>query len=365
MVATTLHLNWYNPVEIQLAPGLLWSRQPHQPFVVLADPAAIPIHLENTLRQQWADLCLDWIWQQDSLSSMATAEALANTVWPALEQMPHAALWAIGGGTTLDLGKVLRWRLPDQERSSCQSHWRNNLVPEGTLRHPLWCSPTTSGTGSEVTPWATLWDLQHQPSCKRSWHPENGHPEKAWIDPTLTLTCPPGVTRDTGLDALSHALESLWNRHANRLSRPIAIEAARCILETLPALLREPDNIYLRTQMAKASLMAGLAMSQTRTALAHALSYDLTLQEHLPHGQACAVWLPMTMSLAAKRSAQVRHDLGAIFQQPLPEGLNTLRKWLIQLGIEPRDLRDSETGLTQLEQALKSERGNNFIEELA
>jgi hypothetical protein len=73
----------------------------------------------------------------------------------------------------------------------------------------------------------------------------------------------------------------------------------------------------------------------------------------------------MTMSLAAKRSAQVRHDLGAIFQQPLPEGLNTLRKWLIQLGIEPRDLRDSETGLTQLEQALKSERGNNFIEELA
>lgn len=361
MVAPTLHLNWHNPVTIRLWGGLLEELTPPGPFVVLADPQAIDMATEARLRRHWGNLCLQWIWQAERTSSLSAAQSLAGQVWPALASQPQVALWAIGGGTTLDLGKLLRWRFSDNE--SAMAHWRANAWIEESHRHVLWCSPTTSGTGSEVTPWATVWDLEADPPCKRSWHPEKGgHPECAWIDPWLTLSCPAQVTRDSGLDALSHALESLWSRHANSLSRPIAVEAARLVIETLPTLLQEPTNSGLRMRMAHASLLAGLAMSQTQTALAHALSYQLTLEENMPHGQACAVWLPMTMELAASRSTQVRHDLESIFRMPMALCIRRMHQWLEGLGVSPRDLRETSDGRLVLEQALGSARGRNFVE---
>jgi len=126
-------------------------------------------------------------------------------------------------------------------------------------------------------------------------------------------------------------------------------------------LLRQPQSVGLRTCMAKASLMAGLAMSQTQTALAHALSYELTLREQLPHGQACAVWLPMVMELAAQRSPQVRHDLETVFRQPITQCVITLQDWLQALGVQCRDLRSSADGRLVLQDALGSDRGRNFI----
>ena len=116
-----------------------------------------------------------------------------------------------------------------------------------------------------------------------------------------------------------------------------------------------------RQQLSKASLLAGLAMSQTQTALAHALSYDLTLQQKLPHGHACAVWLNMAMDIAAACSPQVNRDLEQIFACPLGEALVQLATWLQRLGVEPRDMRHTPAGQQQLQQALGSARGRNFI----
>lgn len=361
MVAPTLHLNWYNPVVIRLSAGLLLDLVPPSSFVVLADPKAIDMVTEARLRRLWGPRCVQWVWQSAPASSLTAAQALASEVWPALTEQPQTSLWAIGGGTTLDLGKLLRWRFDSPVAGV--SAWRANTTASMLQRHTLWCSPTTSGTGSEVTPWATVWDLEADPPCKRSWHPaRGGHAEQAWIDPWLTLSCPEQVTIDCGLDALAHAMESLWNRQANRLSRPIAVEAARLIIETLPALLQEQSSKSLRMQMANASLLAGLAMSQTQTALAHALSYQLTLEEGLPHGQACAVWLPMTMELAASRSGQVRHDLESIFRLPMAQCVMKMQQWLEDLNIEPRDLRGTVAGQHVLRAALSSARGRNFIE---
>lgn len=361
MVAPTLHLNWHNPVTIRLSCGLLQEMTPPGPFVVLADPQVMNLGMEAQLRQHWGGQCLQWVWQAERVSSLSAAQALAVEIWPAISSQPKTAIWAIGGGTTLDLAKLLRWRFSDL--ACAIAKWRSNGSPESAHRHALWCTPTTAGTGSEVTPWATVWDLEADPPCKRSWHPERGgHPDCAWIDPLLTLSCPELVTRDSGLDALAHAMESLWSQHANRLSRPIAVEAARLILENLPKLLEEPTNTSLRMHMAYASLLAGLAMSQTQTALAHALSYQLTLEESMPHGHACAVWLPMTMELAADRSGQVRHDLESIFRMPMSQCVVRMRTWLEGLGIEPRDLRDTSEGRQTLERALVSARGRNFVE---
>lgn len=108
------------------------------------------------------------------------------------------------------------------------------------------------------------------------------YPERALIDPLLTAALPLELTRQTALDALSHALESLWNANRNPVSDTHAVRAARLILEHLPALLEQPQDRALRSTIAEAALLAGLAFSNTQTAIAHALSYPLTLDYGCP-----------------------------------------------------------------------------------
>ncbi|OYU12267.1 MAG: alcohol dehydrogenase [Comamonadaceae bacterium PBBC1] len=359
MAATEIHMTWFNPVQLEWGPNLLHTHTPEKPFFVLADPHAISLALEADLKRHWGELCLGWIWQRSAQSSITAAQQVCQQLWPLWASQPDAALLAIGGGTTLDLAKLARFELDDQDLAP--SVWRANQLPAHHRRHTLWCAPTTSGTGSEVTPWATLWDLDAQSAVKRSWSCAQGFADQAWIDPNLTLTCPEGLTRDTALDTLAHALESIWNHHANALTRPLAVRSARMVLQTLPELLIKPQDQFLREQMSQASLLAGLAMSQTQTALAHALSYELTLKENLPHGHACAVWLPMVLDIAAAVSAQVQEDLEDIFDCRWNQARQQLSTWLQNLGIAPRDLRTSPAGIHQLQQALGSARGRNFV----
>jgi phosphonate metabolism-associated iron-containing alcohol dehydrogenase len=359
MAASAIHLKWFNPVHIEWGEGLLKTFESDTPFLVLADPGAIALSMEMDLQQVWGPRCLHWIWQRAPQSSVGAAYDLCQKLWPLWEANPHAALLAIGGGTTLDLAKIARFRLPDLNDAS--RAWRGNRLPADHLRQTLWCAPTTSGTGSEVTPWATLWDLDMTPPLKRSWSSPLGFPDHALIDPTLTLRCPESLTRNTALDTLAHALESLWNRNANELTRPLAIQAAQIVLASLPSVLQRPQDMGLRSLLSKASLLAGLAMSQTQTALAHALSYELTLQENLPHGHACAVWLPMVMALACERDVRVRQDLAQVFGSDWPQAIDQLTTWLQALDISPRDLRHTPAGREELLKALSSARGRNFI----
>jgi alcohol dehydrogenase class IV len=359
MAAAAIHLTWFNPVQLHWAPNLLHSHRPEQPFFVLADPHAISLVMEADLKRHWGELCRGWLWQRASQSSITAAQQLCEQLWPLWAEHPDAALLAIGGGTTLDLAKLARFELKTLDMAP--SVWRANQLPLDHKRHTLWCAPTTSGTGSEVTPWATLWDLDAQPAVKRSWSSAQGFADQAWTDPNLALTCPEGLTRDTALDTLAHALESIWNHQANTITRPLAVRSATMVLQTLPALLKNLQDTGLREQMSQASLLAGLAMSQTQTALAHALSYDLTLHENLPHGHACAVWLPMVLDMAAAASPQVQNDLAHIFDCRWQKAGEQLSFWLERLGIAPRDLRHSPSGLHQLQQALGSARGRNFI----
>jgi alcohol dehydrogenase class IV len=153
---------------------------------------------------------------------------------------------------------------------------RDDAPLSGANAKALIAVPTTAGTGSEVTPWATIWDAAD--GRKYSLHRPWTWPQAAIIDPGLMLSLPPGATLASGLDALSHALEAIWNVNRNPVSASLAAAAARDIVMTLPALMRHPDDLPLRERMAVAALQAGLAFSNTKTALAHSLSYDITLQ---------------------------------------------------------------------------------------
>jgi alcohol dehydrogenase len=278
----------------------------------------------------------------------------------AAAQTPIAAIVALGGGSVMDAAKVLAAAKGDFTR--VRAYLETGKGASGLGRTPIIAIPTTSGTGSEVTSWATVWDTEQMK--KYSLAGDAYYPERALVDPLLTLGLPRAVTISSGLDALSHALESLWNVNANPVSASLAEAAAREVLEVLPLLANNLRDIDLRARLAKASLMAGLAFSNTKTALAHSLSYHLTLHHGVPHGIACSFSLPMVMRGVIGCDAACDASLKRIFGADLERGAEELSVFLAGLGISTRA---SDYGIAEsdwidlIDAALAGERGKNFI----
>ncbi len=195
---------------------------------------------------------------------------------------------AVGGGSVLDTAKLVRLAL------ACNCPSISGLlqaVPEeaGAERPRLIAAPSTHGTGAELTMWATVWDKENSRKLSIS-HPIN-FPDSAVYCPSLTFGLPQAVSIATTLDALAHALESLWNRNDNPISDELAASALGIIAANLE-LLADPVPAAVRASLLRASLFAGLAFANTRTAAAHSISYPLTLRLGIPHGIACAMTLP-------------------------------------------------------------------------
>ena len=330
--------------------------------LVMAFEPAGPLGLEARWRAALGERLLDWVPVADGLSSLARGREHAARIWPQLREQPGCVLVAVGGGTTLDLGKLLRCRPRDGSFEPIAQALRRTRGWPALERQPLWLVPTTAGTGSEVTRWATVWDTDGPLAGKLSFDEPFGWAERAYVDPALSASCPPAVTRDCALDALSHALESIWNIHANPVSDQLAVTAARGIIAALPQALRTPADPLPRRELALAALRAGLAFSQTRTALAHALSYELTLVQGTPHGLACAIWLASAWSLALGVHSRVDQRLAEVFGCPPAEGLRELESWLRQVGVDPDPQQHGIADASRrLRSALGSVRGRNFI----
>ncbi|MDF1615657.1 phosphonoacetaldehyde reductase [Desulfurivibrio dismutans] len=206
------------------------------------------------------------------------------------------AVLAFGGGSPLDAAKALALALAEQ-CSGCQLR---DLLADPTLYRqarpqPLYAIPTTAGTGSEVTPYATIWD--HQAKQKHSLAGPAVFPHAAFVDPALTDTLPAAITLSTGLDAINQAAESIWNQNANPVSLDYAIRALQLGLPALPPLAAATvgGGENNRDNLAQCSLLAGLAISHTRTALCHSISYPLTAHFGVPHGLACAFTMPAVL----------------------------------------------------------------------
>lgn len=361
--------DWHMPVDVRFGAGCsaaLGAELGPRSAVVLAFEPAASLGIEATWRRALGNRLLDWVPVVDGLASIARARALADRVWPRLAASPGCVLVAVGGGTTLDLAKALRCRPRGASAGAdfeCVAAALRGHAPWPALDlPPLWLLPTTAGTGSEVTRWATLWDTDTEPALKRSLDEPWGYAERAFIDPALTLSCPASVTRDTALDTLAHALEALWNRHANPASDRLAVSAARRVLATLPACLRQPEDLALRSELSLAALEAGLAFSQTRTALAHALSYAVTLQQGVPHGLACAIWLPTAWQLTLGHDAHVDAVLSEVFAADAHEGPARLSAWLQALGVDARPQAFGiDDAASRIDAAMASARGRNFV----
>ncbi len=356
---------WHLPVRVHFGAGCsqrVFAQLGTRAVVVLALQPAQHMGLQARWQAQLGQQLLRWVTVPEGLPTLALAQALAAPVWDALAQRPDAVLLAVGGGSVLDLAKLLRCRPPDGNFGHLRQALRGSAPWPPQPHAALWLVPTTAGTGSEVTRWATVWDTDTTPHQKRSLDETWGYAEQAFVDPTLALSCPPEVTRDCALDTLAHALEALWNHQANPVSNRLAVQAAQRVLQHLPPVLQQPQDTAGREQLALAALEAGMAFSQTRTALAHALSYALTLQQGVPHGRACAAWLPTAWALALGCSRTVDEQLAQVFGVPAAEGLQQLRTWLLRLGVQEAPqawgLNDAPQ---RVQQALSSARGKNVI----
>lgn len=225
---------------------------------------------------------------------------LNNQVIDIINLKPEIII-AVGGGSVIDSAKYFAKIIPNTDfvkLMSSQTDWQ-------TLRSqslPVYALPTTSGTGSEVTPFATIWDKKRKK--KLSLFGDDIFPTTAILNPEFTHSLPHDQTLFTGLDALSHALESIWNINANDITIKYAQSAINLILNSLEDVLACPENAQAREEMMKASLYAGLAISNTRTALAHAISYPLTINLGVPHGLACGFTLPAILKFHLKENIE-------------------------------------------------------------
>ena len=154
---------------------------------------------------------------------------------------------------------------------------------------PMLAVATTSGTGSEITNISVLTDVKK--NVKSTMNDPLMYPKAAIVDPRLTLTVPPKVTASTGLDVLAHALESVWSVLHQPICESCSVHATKLVFEWLYKAYSEPDNLEAREKMAEASIIAGVAFSNPRTAGSHACSFPLTNLYGVPHGEACAMTL--------------------------------------------------------------------------
>ena len=274
---------------------------------------------------------------------------------------------ALGGGSSIDSAKALMCATPSHSFAELLQVLQSaQALPAGPHK-ALIAIPTTAGTGSEVTPWATIWD--QAVGKKHSLHQRWTWPEAAIIDAELMASLPASATLASGLDALSHALESIWNVNRNPVSMALAVQSARRSMACLPALMQDLGNVELRAEMAEAALLAGLAFSNTKTALAHSLSYDITLQHGVAHGIACSFSLPLVLEMALGVDADVDAALLSIFDATTaPAAVQRLRNFLQSLGVatDPVHYGVAEQEWDAMVQAAaRGPRGRNFIRQLA
>ncbi|WP_370299597.1 iron-containing alcohol dehydrogenase [Abyssibacter sp.] len=216
------------------------------------------------------------------------------------------AILAIGGGSSIDAAKVIAARATNNKAIRKM---------EGLFRVfrrplPLHVIPTTAGTGSEVTIAAVVSDPERQK--KMSIIDLKLAPVTACLDGKLMAGLPPGVTAATGMDALTHAVEAYISRNAMKRTDVYAVEATRLIMEHLPQVMDNGNNIESRQQMALASYKAGIAFTQAGVGYVHAISHNFGARYHTPHGLGNAIVLPHVLEFSKTACADRLADLARV-----------------------------------------------------
>jgi len=313
--------------------------------------------------------------RQDRVTAVIQAvEARAATVTVFADSMPDVpladvdaavaaaqacgadVLLAIGGGTVIDLAKIVG--VIRRHGGSPRDYYGECKVPGPTM--PLVAVPTTSGTGSEVTPVSVLSDPDRE--LKVGVSSVHLIPDFAVVDPDLTLSCPPRVTAYSGIDAFCHAVECFTGRRRpndptslvdsvflgpTAVSDEFALRAARVIGANLASAVRDGAGIQARAQMSLGATLAGLAFAHGGTACAHAMQYPIGAATHTPHGLGVGLLLPYALTavrdIITERLAVLANCVGLVGEGSPTDAALAFLDWLTTLLAEigiPASLAD-------------------------
>ena len=196
----------------------------------------------------------------------------------------------VGGGSSLDVAKGASIMATNE--GSILNYSGVDMVQK--RGRPKILIPTTAGTGSEVTRVLVLTD--EASNIKMAIYSNYVLSDVAIVDPMMTLSMPPKVTADTGIDALVHAIETYVSASATPFSDILAIEAIRLIAENLTKTFAKGENVEARYHMSLAATISGLAFGSGGLGAVHALSNPLGIEYHFPHGRINAIMLPHVMT---------------------------------------------------------------------
>lgn len=224
-----------------------------------------------------------------TLGTINTAMQLVNAYNPDV-------IIAVGGGSPMDAAKIL-WLLYEHPEVKFEGlalrfmdiRKRVYAFPNMGKKAQLVCIPTTSGTGSEVTPFAIITD--EKTGMKWAIADYALTPSMAIVDSELAMGQPKGLTASCGVDVLTHALEALVSSMSTDYTNSLSLEAARLIFKYLPQAYADGTNKKAREKVHNASTMAGMAFSNAFLGLCHSMAHKLGAQFHVPHGMANALLL--------------------------------------------------------------------------
>ena len=234
--------------------------------------------------------------------------ALIDQVAGVVREFDPQAVIGLGGGSSMDAAKLAAAAAEKEQTCRAYIGCTTDLPPRNRA---LVMIPTTSGTGAEVTRTVILSDGQG----RKMWAWGDAlAPDLALLDPELTLSLPSGLTAATGLDALVHALEAATAQRSNPFALAFARQALYLGGPGLGAVLDDPRDLEARGRMMMAACLAGLAIDQAGTGLAHAMGHALGNLAHLPHGAAVAlaeaVVLPFNAAHEPRLHGLLFQDLG-------------------------------------------------------
>ncbi|MGA9565455.1 MAG: bifunctional acetaldehyde-CoA/alcohol dehydrogenase [Candidatus Korobacteraceae bacterium] len=212
---------------------------------------------------------------------------------------------ALGGGSVIDAAKImkLQYEFPEADLEELAAPFFD--IRKRVVRYPnvktnqarMIAIPTTSGTGSEVTPFAVLMDKKR--GFKVTLADYSLTPDVAIVDPQFVMSMPRGLTVDTGVDCLTHALEAGVSIFASPYTDSNAMQAVRMVFKYLPIAYENPKDEEARTMMHNAACIAAIAFSNASVGVNHALAHAFGARFHVPHGRANAVMLPHVIAYNA------------------------------------------------------------------
>jgi alcohol dehydrogenase class IV len=260
--------------------------------LIVTDPFLLKTQLADQLATQMRDAGLSCEIFHETVPDPTTTVVDAGV--RRFVEGAHDSLVSLGGGSPIDTAKAIGMLAANGGR--VRDYRVPNEIP--LAGPPHLAIPTTAGTGSEVTRFTVITDLERGEKLLLAG--DTLLPSAAVVDYQLTLSMPARLTADTGTDSLTHAIEAFVSRKANPFTDGLALSAMKTIWRELPTCFHHPGNGKAREAMMLAATQAGMAFSNASVALVHGMSRPLGAHFHIPHGLSNAMLLPAVTAFSAE-----------------------------------------------------------------